>query len=58
MSVNQLNRLKQALLSNVDGNCKCKSAAKKNNNNEWSVARDLQSNANRNIHKCKSNDYN
>eukprot|EP00560_Eucampia_antarctica_P004756 CAMPEP_0197840358 /NCGR_PEP_ID=MMETSP1437-20131217/45560_1 /TAXON_ID=49252 ORGANISM="Eucampia antarctica, Strain CCMP1452" /NCGR_SAMPLE_ID=MMETSP1437 /ASSEMBLY_ACC=CAM_ASM_001096 /LENGTH=716 /DNA_ID=CAMNT_0043449961 /DNA_START=30 /DNA_END=2180 /DNA_ORIENTATION=- len=57
MSVNQLTRLKQALLSNVDGNCKCTSVAKKNSNNQWSVARDLQSNANRNIHKCTSNDY-
>jgi len=53
MSAGQLNRLRQALLTNKDKNtCKCTSVARWHGG-KWSVARDLQPENGRQIFKCR-----
>ena len=53
MSADQLNRLRQALITNKDKNtCRCTSVARWHGN-RWSVARDLQPEQGRQIYKCR-----
>ena len=53
MSADQLNRLRVALMTNVDkSTCQCTSVARWQDD-KWSVARDLQPVNDRQIYKCR-----
>ena len=61
ISLNQLNRIKHILLTNVDENGICTSVAKQytkeNGSIDWSVARDIQPSEGNQIYKCTREDY-